>query len=188
MQRINIFLDLIGIKSLLKGNRDEAIKKLKKFWQCVYSLGVYPNFPPSVLLNNVDYKPIVKYYTFSDSAFFYFETEVTDQYACNTFIDTLRGVLKDFEFYIIISKGEEISADDFNWFGTTSSSYDGRPDYTHMVGSGDAWINIFAVEEYLKGKKDLHQKYNSYAIGFDKSIGKQWNLIESDMKLFACKI
>ena len=193
---INIFLDVIGIKKLLATDKPGAVKKLNDFWDRVNTFQIN-GFPPQCNalrpngfggMQSVISKPRLKYYTFSDSAFFNFEEEVPDDYITNTFLPTLRHLLRDFDYYIIASKGEEIKVKNpYPFGGWVCSSGDNRPDYTHMVGSGEAWINIFEIEEYIKAHKDLHKKYNSYTIGF-VNPGQDWELIDKAKLLFGKKI
>lgn len=158
-------LDLIGISAAIEAG--EAAKILDRFWSSADAWANSQSFPAvSIPGKGFRASPDVYVSTFSDSALLYTEEELA--------IDDFLGIVKHFKqciernacnSYVVISKNAEIAQPEMPALGGHLIGSNGRPRYTSLAGSGNAWINLHRADSALKKRKDWHGQYSIYCVG-----------------------
>lgn len=160
------FYDVVGIKEAFEeGN---AAKLLNEFWNATDAWTNSGAGVPQVLIPSsyTMEKPALRVRTFSDSAVLTMEPEpgIDDFYKISLHLKAAieRHRLK---CYVVVGRGEMIEPSEIPALGFHSIDRRGGHAYENVVGSGEAWVNVYLGDRCIGKTPEWHERYSVYAVG-----------------------
>lgn len=165
VQTIALF-DVIGIKQAFAGG--DAASRLTEFWNAADAwtnagVGEAMVFIPGT---NTMQAPAVRVRTFSDSAVLTMRPEPSIE-DFHKIALSLKSAIerRGLKSYVVIGRGEMVDAPNLPALGAHLVGDDMGRAYENIIGSGEAWVNVYLGDQCVSETKEWHGLYSVYAVG-----------------------
>lgn len=162
--RTYALFDLIGVREGLDAGT--ASKALRDFWNVCEDWANHQidNLVPLHLADGATSSPTPRLVTYSDSAFFKHDPQLSLTEFFRLVDDLKQKIEKRAgHCYVVVAHGAEIEHEPPNIYVKSAGEQEWR--YTNVFGSGDVVVNLWEAEKVVRRTKDWHDKYSTFYVG-----------------------
>lgn len=166
MTRAIAFFDVVGIKTAFETG--DAARLLMEFWSAADAWTNAGAASESLLIpgTNTMQVPSIRVRTFSDSAVMTLapEPSIADFHRIAL---SLKGAIerRGLRCYLLVGCGTMVDAPDMPALGGHIVNSDMTRAYENVIGSGEAWVNVYLADQCVARTKEWHAHYSVYAVG-----------------------
>jgi len=166
MGRTIAFFDVVGIKEAFESGN--AASLLTEFWTAAdaWTNAGVASTPLLIPGTNTMQVPGIRVRTFSDSAVLTMQPEPSiDDF--HKIALSLKAAIErhGLKSYVVIGRGSMVEAPDMPALGAHLVGSDMTRAYENVVGSGEAWVNVYLGDRCVGKTTEWHAIYSVYAVG-----------------------
>ncbi len=165
-KRTYALLDLIDVKKALSAGT--ATDLLRAFWNVCedWTNHQIDHLGPLALADGATSTPTPRLVTYSDSAFFKHEPQLSLGEFFRVVLDLKRKIeARAGRCYLVVAHGVEIEHDPPSILVKSAGEHEWR--YSNVFGSGDVVVNLWEAEGVARHTSEWHDKYSVFYIGIE---------------------